>query len=387
MTVRGEIAKLLFYVCRIFPIKKNKIVIDNYAGKGFGDNGKYIALELLKRRKKYDIVWLVRDKAENQFPEGIREVPYASLESIYEQATAKIWIDNLRKPTYVRKRKGQYYIMTWHGGIGPKKIEKEAEDTLQESYIQRAKNDSKMTNLMLAESDYTYCKYRNYFWYDGEIMKFGSPRQDILFHCNNDLKKYIFQKMGIKDDCHIFLYAPTFRNDMTEDDLKIYQLNWERLLETLEEKFKNKWIGFIRLHPNVAKLDQHHNLATNNRVFDVTSYPDMQELLCISDIVLTDYSSCIYDFALTLRPGFILARDFADYKKERDLCFDISQAPFPIATSEEALMKLIKNFNLIDYQKKVHKFYDDFFGLYSGGHAAEITADRIDDVIGGKFHF
>lgn len=91
MTFKGEIAKLLFYIFRLFPIKNNKIVIDNYAGKGFGDNGKYIALELLKRndKNKYDIVWITKD-LESHFPKGIRVVPYISLKSIYEQATAKI---------------------------------------------------------------------------------------------------------------------------------------------------------------------------------------------------------------------------------------------------------------------------------------------------------
>lgn len=90
MTFKGEVAKLLFYACRLFPIKKNKIVIDNYAGKGFGDNGKYIALELLKRNNKYDIVWVTKD-LKSCFPKGIRVIPYISLKSIYEQATAKIW--------------------------------------------------------------------------------------------------------------------------------------------------------------------------------------------------------------------------------------------------------------------------------------------------------
>ena len=155
MPIKSIIAKSLFFIFRIFPIQRNKIVIDNYAGKGFGDNGKYIALELLRRKCDFDIVWLARNLKE-EFPDGIRLVSYASLKSIYEQATAKVWIDNLRKASYVRKRSGQYYIMTWHGGIGPKKIEKEAEDQLGEEYLQGAKNDSKMANLFLAEADFSF---------------------------------------------------------------------------------------------------------------------------------------------------------------------------------------------------------------------------------------
>lgn len=369
----------LFKLFRVFPIQKNKIAIVNFGGNGFGDNGKYIALALLKKSPRYDIVWLCNNSNE-KFPKGIRRVNYRWLRSIYEQVTAKVWIDNARKPEYVCKRKGQYYIMTWHGGIGPKKIEREVEEILNQSYIKMAKHDSQMADLFLAESEFTYNRYKSIFWYDGEVLKCGCPREDILFQDTSGLKTKILRQMGIDRTSHIFLYAPTFRDNMTENDLHVYKRQWHDILDTLSKRFGGKWVGFIRLHPNIAKLDKNHSLAEAS-VYDVTDYPDMQELLAVSDMVLTDYSSCVYDFGLTRRPGFMLVDDLEAYKKERDFCIDLDIVPFPIASTDEALIRILKNFDEKDYQQKLHKFYDEYCGLYPGGHASEIVADRIQRVI------
>lgn len=369
----------LFKLFRVFPIQKNKIAIVNFGGNGFGDNGKYIALALLKKSPRYDIVWLCNNSNE-KFPKGIRRVNYRWLRSIYEQVTAKVWIDNARKPSYVCKRKGQYYIMTWHGGIGPKKIEREVEEILNQSYIKMAKHDSQMADLFLAESDFSYNRYKSIFWYEGEVLKCGCPREDILFQDTSDLKTKILRQIGIDMTSHIFLYAPTFRDNMTEKDLHVYKRQWHDILDTLSKRFGGKWVGFIRLHPNIAKLDKNHSLAEAS-VYDVTDYPDMQELLAVSDMVLTDYSSCVYDFGLTRRPGFMLVDDLEAYKKERDFCIDLDIVPFPIASTDEALIRILKNFDEKDYQQKLHKFYDEYCGLYPGGHASEIVADRIQRVI------
>lgn len=379
MNLSTNIIRAIYKMFSVFPIKRNKIVFSSSMGKGFGDNGKYIALELLKQPSKYDIVWLCKNMAEH-FPEGIRKVKYRSLESIYEQVTAKIWVDNARKPEYVCKRKGQYYIMTWHAGIAPKKVEREAESTLNKSYVNRAKRDSKIADLFLAESEFSYQRYKNSFWYDGEILKCGIPRQDILFQDTSYLKMKILQQMGINSASHIFLYAPTFRDNMTEKDLHIYKRQWHEILNTLSQRFGGKWVGFIRLHPNIAKLDKNHSLDETN-VYDVTDYPDMQELLAVSDMVLTDYSSCVYDFGLTGRPGFMLVEDLEAYKKERDLYISLDVIPFPIASCDEELIQILEKFDKKAYKQKLHEFYDNYCGQYPGGHASETVADRIQRVI------
>lgn len=123
------IKTFMFYIFRICPIKKNKVVFTNYYGKGYGDNAKYIAEEIIKQNIRLDLVWLVND-LDYHVPNEIRKVKYDTIASIYEMVTAKVWIDNCRKQIYVRKRKSQFYIQTWHGDIGFKKVEKEAKKSL-----------------------------------------------------------------------------------------------------------------------------------------------------------------------------------------------------------------------------------------------------------------
>ena len=110
-----------------------------------------------------------------------------SIKWIYEVVTAKVWIDNSRKLRYVRKRKGQFYIQTWHGDIGMKKVEKDAIQSLPYEYVQAAKNDSKMADLFVAGNEWITQQYKNAFWYDGPVAKCGYPRRDILYRENNQL--------------------------------------------------------------------------------------------------------------------------------------------------------------------------------------------------------
>src|SRR6056297_1288278 len=92
--IRDRVIIILYYLFRVIPINEKKIVFSNYYGKGLGDNGKYIALEMLKRGDNYDIVWLIRRNVRESFPTGIRTVQYNSIQAIFEMATAKVWVDN-----------------------------------------------------------------------------------------------------------------------------------------------------------------------------------------------------------------------------------------------------------------------------------------------------
>lgn len=377
--LKYKIMVALFYLMRIFPVKRNKIVFCSFSGKGFGDNCKYIALELLKQSQKYDLVWLTADGDDESVPRQVRTVKYLSLRSVYEQATAKVWVDNRRKPGYVRKRKNQYYIQTWHAGISLKKVEKDAELAMPQYYIWAAKRDSKMADLFLSSSKWDTECYRRAFWYDGHILEEGLPRQDIIFNLTDEKKSLLKKKIGIDEKYKIAMYAPTFRKNMTEKDLSVYSIDWNNFLEILRKRFGGTWKGMIRLHPNVSKYVNSLQLPTN--VLNVTNYPDMQELIAISDVAITDYSSAILEFAMTGRPGFIFAVDLEDYKKDRDLYFSLEELPCPLALSNEQLIENVKLFDARKYAESVRAFYHGRCGLFEGGHASEAVAQIIDRII------
>lgn len=117
--IKAAVRSTAFYLCRIFPIDRNLICVCTFEGKGgFGCNPKYIVQELHKERPDLKFVWLVNRVGEHEFPDYIRQVPNSFWSSAYYLTRSKVWIDNYRKPLGTVKRKGQYYINTWHGCVG-----------------------------------------------------------------------------------------------------------------------------------------------------------------------------------------------------------------------------------------------------------------------------
>ena len=229
--MKRHLIHLLLYCCRVFPVDKNKVLIMSYYGNGFSDNGKAIALELLKKNPGMDIVWSARKDAQKTIPQGIRFVEYCSAKYYWELATAGVWIDNCRKGREVLKRKNQYYIQTWHGAVALKRIEKDAQDSLSAGYIADAKNDSKMADLVLSGCGLFTKLCRSAFWYNGEILECGSPRLDVLFHQTEETQKNAREKLGIPEEKKVILYAPTFRADGNMD---CYIQKYEKILAAIE---------------------------------------------------------------------------------------------------------------------------------------------------------
>lgn len=377
------IAKSLYYMFRVFPIKKNKIFVNNFFGRGYGDSPKYIIDYLLNKYPGFDVVWSVKDVY--VFPQGIRPVKTCGLSgvvrTIYEQTTAKIWIDNNHKYPFERKRQGQYYIQTWHGDIPMKKIELDVVKTITPKYIDFLKHDSKMADLFVCGNEWMRNKYKEAFGYYGEVAVCGLPRRDILYNKGEKLKKEIKKRIGIDGNSKILLFVPTFRrDDIFKHHLGAYAngLDWGSTLKALEQRFGSRWIGMMRLHPNVAKNNSELKLPDN--VIDVTLYPDISELLLVSDCCISDYSSALFDYAVTAKPGFIFAPDKAEYEDERGYYFSKNDYPFPVATTTDELLANIKDFDDEEYLRRHHHFYVDIVKMCLEGRGSEYIAKKIVEV-------
>lgn len=360
-------------------VKKGKIVFSNFNGRGFGDNPKYIALEILRQKLPMDLVWLVKD-IDECVPNGIRKVVFGGNRMHYELATAQFIINNIKNDLPYTKRKKQYYIQTWHGTFALKYIEKEAEDKLSADYVLSSKNDSLKTDLLLCGCSVDYDIMRNSFWYSGEILSHGTPRNDIYFTDNNKLIAKVRKELDVPLNCNIALYAPTFRND---GDVSAYSLDAHKIIEALDNKTGNKWVVIIRLHPNVCKLSSIFEYT--DRIIDGSSYPDPQELAVASNCLITDYSSIMYDFSIMKKPIFILAPDLEEYKKERGLRPIYYELPFSFCRSNEELQYAIMNFEENAYQKRLYRFWNEKVQVYDNGDASETVVQRIKDVMNGNY--
>lgn len=361
-----------------FPIHKKKIVFQNFGGKGYGDNPKYIAEEMLKQNKPYHLVWLVKDM-ESVLPNGIHKVKYGSIRAYYELATAKVWIDNIRNGLRVRKKKKQFYIQTWHGSIPLKKIEKSAEELLDRNYIKKAKKDGKITDLMLSNSKWCTQLYLNDFWYSGEVLEKGVPREDMLARNPQDFQLKVKDFFGLSQSKKIILYAPTFRQTRNMD---VFTFDYEEAISAFENSFKDEFVLLIRLHPNDTMLYQH--IKESERVINASSYPDMQELLLASDILITDYSSTMFEFSAIQKKVFLFTKDLQQYlQTEREMYFSITELPFPIAKTEEELIHNILTFDESYYNQNVQSFMN-LLNYYPLGSASKEVVQYIDMMIKNK---
>lgn len=364
--------RAFWIICRIFPIKKNKIVFQSYYGRGYGDNPKYIAEALIKSDEDLELVWVVNGKEKPDFPPCIRTVAFRSFKYIYEMSTAKVWVDNSRKE-YCMKKKNQYYMQTWHGGLGMKKVENMVPEKLSSEYLRMAKRDASQCDVMLSSCDTLTSDYRNYFWYpQGEIIQKGLPRNDRLLSFTQSDVARIKKSLDIKDGVKLLLYAPTFREN---HDLSVYDIDYKRCKEALEEKFGGKWKILLRLHPNVFKLSD--NIEYDPEVLiNASYYPDMQELYMISDMLITDYSSVIFDFLLIEKPSLLYASDVSKYRLERDYYFDFSELPFTLCENNDQLIKAILSFEEAEYKKAI-KAFKELHGFCDCSNASDYAAEWI----------
>lgn len=373
-SVKMKIISLVFYFMRVFPIQANKIVMMNYYGASFGDNSKYVALELDKKSEEhnYDIVWIANDPENFTCEQNIRVVRNHTFKAIYELATAKVWLDNCRKESFVRKRKKQYYINTGHGGVPLKKVEKDAgEKVLGSPYVEMAKNDSKMCDLMVSHCNFKTNILKQSYWYDGEVLECGIPKIETLLLNNKEAKKKVYEYFHLTTE-KIVLYAPTFRNDKEFDFMSI---DVKKIIEILNNKFGSKWVFIYRMHPNVAQQYVENSYEDS---LNATFYPDMQELLQSCDILITDYSGTMFETLYTSSKTILYAPDLNEY--EREFYFDLHSLPFPLGRNNQELANIIEQWNEEEYEKAVVMLKQEL-GLIEKYGAAQKIASIIEDVI------
>ena len=186
-----------------------------------------------------------------------------------------------------------------------------------------------------------------------------------------------------QESSHIVLYAPTFRRMQKIPNLDLYDIDWTSILNAFERSFGGKWVGFVRLHPNISEFS--NKLHFNERVYDVTSYPDMQELLAVSDACISDYSSSILEFGVTGKPAFLFATDYEEYKRDRDVYFQLEELPFPLAQSNQELQNVIMSFSYDEYKKQQEFFYNDIIRMKESGNASKELANLIERIC--NLHF
>lgn len=381
-------------------VENNKIFFMTF-DDSYSCNARYIADEILRQKLPIQIVWVVPAKGKiirSRYPEGAKLVRRGSYTMFEEQSSSRVWIDNALNCVWygMPKKKEQVYINTWHGSMGIKRLNG------NKTWMYRARRCNKQTDYCVTNSTFEEQVFHDTFWPNVPYLKFGHARNDILFNeeaCENLKEKvYKFFKLNSKqtvqvsdesfdleiaDECpkieqtkKLLLYAPTFR-DSGKTNFKA--IDYARLKSVLEERFGGEWVILVRTH--FKDRTQKTNIKFNSWLKNASNYEDMQELLAVVDIGITDYSSWAYDYVLTKKPIFLYTPDLDIYDQERGFYYPLESTPFPLAKSNDQLVEEILNFDSQHYQKCVSDFLKDK-GCYEDGHASERVVNKIKEIIG-----
>lgn len=368
----------LFYC--FSKIDENLVVFESYMGRQYSDSPKAIYLKLLEN-PKYKFVWALKHPAKYNFNSRTIKVKYGSKKYYKYYAKAKYWVSNSRLDEALIKRKGQVYIQTWHGTPLKKlgyDIEKtdNAMNTL-EDIRKKYSNDSKRYTYMISPSKYCSKIFKSAFNLKEKtkIKETGYPRNDRLFNFQKKDINSIKRKLNIPLKKKVILYAPTWRDNQHLSGFGyVYSLGID--LDILKKYLSKDYVILFRTHyfvKNVFDFEKYDKF-----IYDVSRYDDINDLYIISDMMITDYSSVMFDYANLNRPMIFYMYDFDEYKNNiRDFYIDIKDLPGPIVKKKdtENLCDLIKNYDFEKDADKYLKFNKKFNYLNSKNSSERVVEE------------
>jgi len=357
----------LFKFLTLFvPVNDRLILINSFSGKKYNDSPKILYEKIVERfgSDKFKIVWAFENP--KNFKEfNLNTVKINSYRYFHTAFRAKYWISNVNIERGLSfKKKKQIYLNTWHG-TGPKSIGNGANN--RKDY-----NFSK-TNYLCADGDFLKNVLLKYFnAREDSILMCGRPREDILYNHSEKYVEDIAKRFNIKKNDLVILYAPTWREQNSKTFKSSISVDLD--LDLIFEKFPNAKILF-RKHSITAEVIFNHNVC--DKIIDVSSVPDIADLLLITDILITDYSSIPTDFSILGKPFLCFAPDYEEYTSTRKLFYDITtEYPFGIQKSTEEIVECINEILCGNNKKDEFQAFKDKYCPY-GGHATDICIDKL----------
>ncbi|MGJ5702126.1 bifunctional glycosyltransferase/CDP-glycerol:glycerophosphate glycerophosphotransferase [Staphylococcus equorum] len=367
------------------------IVFETFGGKNYSDSPKYIYEYMLKNYPDYKYVWILKNPSKSEIPGNPLKIKKGSLEYYKAYSKAKVWVNNARLPLALNKKDNQKYIQTWHGTP----LKRLANDmkvvrmpgTTTPQYKRNFHMETSRWDYLVSPNHYSSEIFESAFWMDEErVLEIGYPRNDLLVtHANDEeLISKIRENVNIPEGKKVLMYAPTWRDDeFIKKGQYLFELKIN--LENLYESIGDEYVILLRMHyliSNAIDLSGYENFA-----IDVSDYDDISELYLITDALITDYSSVMFDFGILKRPQFFFAYDIEKYDKDlRGFYLDyVNDLPGPIFEDPFDLADSLKDVDLIkeSYQDKIDEFYERFCSL-EHGESSRYIGELINKEINNK---
>ena len=381
--LKKKIMRAVLTPLKIIPIKKTRIFLINDLGKNYSCNLKSISEYFIKYYpNKYDIIFSVANPEKyKDLSKFITFVKYNSIKYFFYIMTSRVIVSNSGGYSYVPHRKKQTVINTHHGGGAYKKA---GLDMFGDTYwfrkdMQLFGNSTDIflsTNRVFSDviSKATLVPREN-FW------EIGMPRNDKMINGDAELAEKIRKTIGLKMGERLVLYAPTYRkpeDNYFQESVSIqYGIDPKMVCAALKERFGGQWKFGLRLHPCITNKEDY----MLDDVIDLSTYEDMQDLLLVSDVMINDFSSSMWDFMLTGRPCFLFAKDRDHYIETTEVYTPVEEWPFPFATSNTELQKMILEFDEDKYVQDCKNNYEKLGGCETG-RATELLVEKIIEICG-----
>nr|WP_295761725.1 CDP-glycerol glycerophosphotransferase family protein [uncultured Intestinibacter sp.] len=366
------IGTVVINIFKIFVVPSDNIILFNsFGGKKFDDSPKaiYDAMILDSRFDKYELVWAFHEPDKFDIPRG-KKIKTDTIQYYKIALKARCWISNSSIERGLNfKGKNTYYFNTFHGT--PIKIMGTDINTKNKSF--GTKNMESIVDNYTSQSKYEADIFSRVFNTDRDkFLIYGLPRNDKLANYSKEEVDSIKRKLSIPFDKKIILYAPTFReyerNSKLECviDMPIDLTKWEKQLG-------DKYIFLLRAHYEVAEV---LNVKENsNFVYDVSDYKSLNDLMIISDLLISDYSSIFFDYSIMNKPMICYTYDYEKYSENRGMYFDIRDELEGGSLDENSLIDKIKNLNIKNNLEYVKTFRNKYVENY--GNATQLSLDKI----------
>ena len=364
---------LIRFLGLFIKIDPHMILFNSFGGRKYDDSPQAIFLEMCQdaRFDQFKLIWAIDDPLNADIPERATVVKDYTFSFFVYALKAKVWITNssIEHGLYFKK-KNTVYINTWHGSA----IKYLGEDVREKGKSFKSKKRQK-ENAFFTQSEYDEYVFAHAFKMDKSIFKrFGLPRNDELVQFSEEKIEQIKDSLGIEDDRKIILYAATFREYSRSTKNKIVQ-SIKIDLTKWEKEFGDRFVLLIRAHYEVAEMS---DISFFRSVKNVSGYPHLNDLLIISDALISDYSSIFFDYSILHRPMFCFAYDFEEYAENRGMYINIEkELPCRVARTDNELFREIED-TFSSYQEKCEKtveFQKKYVTEY--GSAAQKACDYI----------
>lgn len=356
--VYKKVMSLVFRALGLFIRLEDKLVLlSSYGGDQYNDSPKVLfeAMKADQRFEGYRYVWAFRDPSLFEIPDADK-VKIDTLTYFKTALKAKIWITNVNIERGLHfKKKSQIYLNTWHG-TGPKKGGNAVKG--------RKDYDFSYVDIVCVDGQYARDEMVNWFnAVDDHLLYSGRPREDELFTFTSEDMQRVKAKLKIPSDKKVILYVPTWRE---------YE-NLELCTELWEKELSNEYVILVRAHHFARK-----GISVSDNPFwiETSSYPNINDLYWIADIMISDYSSAFFDFGLLGKPMICFGYDYEKYEADYGFLMDLkNEFPSGIKRTETEVIEFIKT---IDYQTESNrcKAYVDRYVSHPG-EATQMCIDKI----------